>query len=262
MPFEDLDQPNSAVFAGDLVAYRTPFEEWNHLVVRDWRTGAAHSTTTFDQPIHEIALHPDSRAAVELNTGELRFDGRVVYSLDNGDGLYVAPPGGPARRIANHAEYTRFAGERIVFYDGSTLKVVEPDGRIRPIGVPTTHFESLDADEQRVFWRANGCLLVAPITDGPSVEPGPGPCARSEVAVPITTARAGRRIVLRVRCVGAPKRCAGTVKIERLAHRRFKIPVGESRALHFKATRHAGFYGVVARTDDGSETLGAVDVAR
>ena len=27
VPFENLDQPNSAVFRGDLVAYRTPFEE-------------------------------------------------------------------------------------------------------------------------------------------------------------------------------------------------------------------------------------------
>ena len=127
--------------------------------------------------------------------------------------------------------------------------------------MPTRQFESLDADEHRVLWRANGCVLVAPVTDGASAEPGPGPCARSEVAVPGANAKPGRKIVLRVRCVAAPKRCAGTVKVERLGHRRFSIPAGATRALTFKAARGAGYYGVVARTDDGSEALGGVDVS-
>ena len=127
--------------------------------------------------------------------------------------------------------------------------------------MPTRQFESLDADEHRVLWRANGCVLVAPVTDGASIEPGPGPCRRSEVAVSDADAKPGRKVVVRVRCVAAPKRCAGTVKVEGLGHRRFRIPAGATRALTFKPARGAGFYGVVARTDDGSEALGGVDVS-
>ena len=240
-PHEVAGVTSAATFAGELALVATP----GKLTVSEWRTGVVHN---------ELAV------PTGVESFDLRPDGRVAYSLDNGDGLYVAPAGGPARRIANHAERTRFAGERIVFYDGNTLKLVEPDGRIRPFGVPTTKLSGLDADERRVLWNANGCLLVAPITDGPSLAPGPGPCPRSEVAVPSAHADVGRKVILRVRCVAAPKRCTGTVKVDHLGHRRFSIPTGATRAITFKATRHANYYGVVARTDDGSETLGGVDV--
>ena len=240
-PHELAGVTSAATFAGELALIATP----GKLTVSEWRTGVVHNVLAVPTGVESFDLRPD---------------GRVAYSLDDGDGLYVAPAGGPARRIANHAERTRFAGERILFYDGNTLKLVEPDGRIRPFGVPTTKLSGLDADERRVLWNANGCLLVAPITDGPSLAPGPGPCPRSEVAVPSAHADVGRKVILRVRCVAAPKRCTGTVKVDHLGHRRFSIPTGATRAITFKPSRRANYYGVVARTDDGSETVGGVDI--
>ena len=124
VPFPAGRDAVGAVFAGDLVAYATD----DRFVVRDWRTGAQRT----------VAKLPDLAASIDL-----RDDGRALVATDDGE-LFDVPPGGVPRRIARSARNPRFAGEHIVFVRGPApdgtggLRVIDPSGRVRAFGVPTT----------------------------------------------------------------------------------------------------------------------------
>ena len=249
VPFDDLDQPNSAVIAGDLVAYRTPFEEWNQLVVRDWRTGAVRSTTDLGQPIQEIRLRPDGRTAVELNNGELRFDGH---------------------KVANQGFHPRFAGDRLVYFGRSGLHVRDADGRIRAFGTTTINPGEMVADAEHVAWIANDCLLVAPVTAARATVPGPGgPCPRSELQVLYNSPlKAARTLPVKLQCVAAPTRCRGTVRFAGYsATHRFDIASGHTGTVRLPLTHALKRHGPTefmaeARTDDGERSEQLMTVRR
>jgi len=247
VPFENLDQPNSAVFAGNLVAYRTPFEEWNQLVVRDWRTGAVRSTETFTQPIQAIQLRPDGRAAVQLNNGELRFDGH---------------------KIASEGFDPRLAGDRLVYFGRDGLHVRDADGRIRAFGTTTGNPGELVADAQHVAWIANDCLLVAPVTAARATVPGPGgPCPRSELLIGYNSVmKAASPLPIKLQCIAAPSHCRGTVRLIGYSKpQRFEIASGHTGTVRVPLTRalkrHATTQLTVdARTDDGERARQVVAV--
>ena len=74
------------------------------------------------------------------------------------------------------------AGERVLFFRKDGIGVFERNGARRRFGVRTERLERFVTDGTNVLWSANGCLLLAPITDPATRAPGPGPCARSEAA--------------------------------------------------------------------------------
>ena len=137
------------------------------------------------------------------------------------------------------------------------LQVAEPDGRIRPFGVPSADLSEFVVDEQRVLWRGSGCLLTAPITDPAADAPDAGACPRSEVHLPdeISRVKRGRRVRVRVDCVAAPPPgCRGTLTLvslfrgPRLAKPlRFRIPVGHRARLRVRLTRRG--YKAAVRAD-------------
>jgi hypothetical protein len=89
-----------------------------------------------------------------------------------------------------------------------------------------------------VLWSTNGCLLIAEVGDAPTGEPGPGPCARSELAVDDEQQpRLARRMSVTLTCVAAPEDgCRGTLRLrsqERLvsAPQKVRLPAGRTRTL-------------------------------
>jgi hypothetical protein len=242
-----LRLPRNATFsavAGDLLAYATPAA----VVVEDWRTGA------------RVARYATPR---DIEWLDLRADGALVTA--DRDGTMVARlPGAAPRRLARGGAGPAFAGDRIVFIDRAgrpgvvSLYVAEPDGQVRRFGVPSHDLATFVADEQRVLWRGNGCLLTAPITEPAADAPDPGACPRSEVHVPDEYSRKvkrDRRVRLRMDCVAAaPPGCQGTLRLRpafsapRLAKpRRFRIAVGERARLNVRLTRRG--YKAVVRSD-------------
>ena len=92
--------------------------------------------------------------------------------------------------------------------------MIEPGGRIRAFGVPTRNLEDVVTDATRVLWQANGCLLVAPVTEPAATAPGAGPCARAELELPgRPNPKLRRTLHVRLRCVAAPGRCRGTLQL-------------------------------------------------
>ena len=234
-----------ADFAGDLVAYLVPVpgqrddDEPQRLVVGDWRTGQQRFTARIRDGIEDFDLRPD---------------GRVVLNQDGG-GLHEVAPGGAVERLSRTGIAPRWAGDRIVFLrqgeygEAEQLMVVEPGGRVRRFGVPTAEVKGFVTDDDRVLWRAHGCLLVASVTAPAAREPGPGPCPRSELYLDDRHYAAlgpDRRVPLTLRCIAAaPAGCVGSVRVkladgpggtERL---RFRIPAGRSKRLAPRLTRRA-----------------------
>ncbi len=234
-----------AVFAGDLVAYATD----DRFVVRDWRTGAQRTAAEL----------PDFAASIDL-----REDGHALVATDDGE-LFDVPAGGIPRRIARAAGKPRFAGEHIVFVRGprpsgvGALRVIDPSGRVRAFGVPTTRLGDFTTDGTRVLWEANGCLLIAPVTDRIARAPDPGPCPRAELTrVDGPNPSLSRTVPVTLRCVAAPRNCRGTFRLRAEGAalnppRRFSIPAGRARRFTVKLSGHGyrGLSQLVAR-DDGA----------
>lgn len=228
----------TAVFAGDLMAYstRAPDQDANdigrRLVVAEWRTGTTRGVTDLPDPVDGIALRPDGRIAAVTNQHE----------------LYDIRPGAGPQRLTRHADAAppAFAGDHLVYRDAYDLRVIGPDGRIRPFGVPTTDPGWFATDEHRVLWVANGCLLIADVTAPAARAPGPGPCPRSELRLDDDgpDAKLGRTVSVKLRCIAAPRRCHGTVRLwtgrNRLVvispRQRFSVPAGRSRTVAVRLT--------------------------
>ena len=97
---------------------------------------------------------------------------------------------------------------------GDGLRVIEPSGRIRRFGAPTASLYGFATDGSRVVWVANGCLLVDDVSAPPAAAPGPGPCARSELALPAQPGpHLARTLPVVLRCVAAPRACRGTLRL-------------------------------------------------
>ncbi len=244
LPFPAGRDALGAVFAGDLVAYATD----DRLVVRDWRTGAQRTAATLSGFVAWI---------------DLRDDGRALVGTDDGE-LFDVPAGGVPRRIARDAGKPHFAGEHIVFVRATgpsgvgALRVLDPSGRVRAFGVPTTRLGGFTTDGTRVLWEASGCLFVAPVTDPMAAAPGPGPCPRSELTRDDgPNPKLARTIPVTLRCVAAPGTCRGTLQLKAEsvlnAPRRFAIPAG--RARRFNVRLSARGYRALSRlvaSDDGA----------
>ena len=166
-----------AVFNGDLVAYpmtwteRDPHFEDRRLVVAEWRTGTPRYSIDLPDRITRLALGADGRVLATL--GE---DIRDAL-------LYAVSAAGVPRFVASEAFRPHFAGEHIVFERDGALRVLDPAGRTRRFGVTTRSLTAFTTDATRVLWVANGCLLVADVTETPVKSIGPGPCPRGELEI-------------------------------------------------------------------------------
>ena len=166
--------------------------------------GAAHRRRAARPIAASIDLRDDGRAA--------RRDATTASSSTS------RPEASPAGSRAQRGN-PRFAGEHIVFIRGPRaprLRVIEPSGRVRAFGVPTTRLGDFTTDGTRVLWEANGCLLVAPVTDRDRrARPDPGPCPRSELTLGrrARTRGSARTIPVTLRCVAAPRTCRGTFRL-------------------------------------------------
>lgn len=255
-PPRSLGLPGSVdtvAYEGDLVAYAS---EETRVTIRNWRTGAER---TVDTPARPDAL-------------DVRADGAVVVST--AVGIYAISPAGALSRVSRTGQGAQFAGERIVYLGGDrraggvgSLIAVDAGGRARKIGVPSATLQRFAADEERVLWTANGCLLVAALSAPQAGAPGAGPCARSEVAVIgyDATIRRDRTVPVRLRCVAAPRACRGTLHLtfgRRASGRstavRFSIPAGRRATLAPRLTRAA--YAAARRRDDAPLAVDAVTV--
>jgi hypothetical protein len=196
-------------FAGDLVAY----SDGNRLVVRNWRDGSERVVV----PRHVDAF-------------DVRADGSTVIELRDG-GVEAVSPAGAVTPISKTGGMPKFAGDRVVYWDRDGLMIAVPGSGPRPFGPRTATFRDFDADERHVLWNAHGCLLSAPLDEPAANAPGPGPCARSELAVVPrrATVRADRHVPVSLRWLAAPHTCRGTVRVGAGARVRFSIPVGATR---------------------------------
>jgi hypothetical protein len=230
-----------ATFAGDLMAYATAApgdredDSPRRLVIAEWRTGTVRRTVDLPRGFTKVALRPD---------------GRVALAVDDPGTLYDVRPGHAPRRFPVRAENPQFAGDHIVFTDIDTDRpsVIDPDGTVRPFGLPTQNFGGFVTDDRHVLWVANGCLLVAPVTARATRTLGPGPCPRSEVQVfdPASAPRLARTIPVRLQCIAAPKRCTGKVNliwtrgdtrritVKVTAGTRFAVPFGQTRTVRVR----------------------------
>ena len=219
-----------AVFSGDLVAYpmtwteRDPRFEDRRLVVADWHTGARRYTVDL----------PDRITRLELGA-----DGRVLATIGDAIGdalLYAVSVTGVPRFVAFEAQRPRFAGEHIVFERDGALHVLDPSGKTRRFGVTTRSLTGFTTDATRVLWVANGCLLVADVTEAPVKSIGPGPCPRGELefADDDLPPAIRQNLPVRLHCIAAPRNCTGELRLEfegrPLGHwRRISVPAGRTR---------------------------------
>jgi hypothetical protein len=225
------------------------------VIVKNWRTGAEHAVADFSEHVTPAALKPD---------------GTTVVTAAMTGSVFVWTPGSAARRLATRGgARARFAGAGVVFGDTRGPRL---NGR--RLGAPTVSAGDLAADERHVLWTANGCLIVADVTDtGP---PGPGPCPRSEIAETNRSQPLARTLKVHLRCVYAPSRCRGTVRLMGMTQR-FAIAAGRAGTVRVRLS--AAAYRRLqrqlarepddprdttinvsyrARTDDGAEIPGYV----
>ena len=189
-----LPLPVGTLFNGDLAirSERGPLDKAprERIIVTNWRTGEQVTAAEFDDIIESYEVAPDGRALVTV-----------------GDTLLEVAPGGAVTRLTHAVDAPMRAGERVLFFRKDGIGVLERNGIRRRFGVRTERLERFVTDGSNVLWSANGCLLLAPITDPAARAPGPGPCARSEAA--LSSSVKGRTARIKVRCVAAPPAVAG-----------------------------------------------------
>ncbi len=270
VPFYSPVDAATAHFAGDLVAYTTavPGEEddseephygGRRLILRDWRTGQNLATADFPGFFDPTAVAADGRV-----TGIVRDD-RVP------SGTYLYTPGGTPRRIGPQGVPPIFAGDAVAYVNWTDgVRVVERNGRTRPVGPPTASGGVLAADARHILWNAHDCLLVAGLTDGPASDPGAGPCPRSELKfIPLRSQKLDHRVTTAYRCVAAPKRCAGTVTVKgSTTPQRYAIAPGTRGDIPLvvpdktlRTAKRTGYVEYTLRTSDGQRAHDSVSVA-
>jgi hypothetical protein len=205
----------------------------------------------FQEPMTAAALKPDGTVLLTGLTGS----------------VFVWTPGSAARRLATrHGGKARFAGAGVVYGDnrGPRLNGVH-------LGAPSETAGDLAADDRHVLWTANGCLLAADLTDPDMGPANAGPCVRSEIAATNRSQPLAHTLTVRLRCVYAPRRCRGSVRLMGTT-RRFAIAAGRTGTVRLPLTATA--YRTIqrwlarepedprdttinvpyrARTDDGAE---------
>jgi hypothetical protein len=177
----------------------------------------------------------------------LRPDGSILYARPGGTIYELAPGGKRPRVLAEDGRFPALSGDRVVFARGDGLQVLEPNGEIRAFGIPTAEPGASQADAANVLWRANGCVLVAAITDPPASDPGPGPCARTEFQLLAPKFRRGSTVSVKLRCLAAPAAgCDGTLGLEvddrsglRGAPPRVTLAPGATRTIRLELTHWA-----------------------
>jgi hypothetical protein len=237
----------ATALAGDLVAFPTVPRgtrrgadvEARRIVVRDWRTGADRWSATL--------------AGDEPDAIDLRADGRAVVGLEDGGVVEIAPGGTAVRTVDRRGRLPQFAGDAIVYVrrgaregGDDRLMLAAPGAAARPFGVPASLIGDLDADDRRVVWTANGCVLSAALGDAAAAAPAAGPCPRSEVVLDdghrTRVDRRTRRVAFVLRCVAAPPPgCRGTARltadyadVTTVFRRRFLIPAGRQQRLSIR----------------------------
>jgi hypothetical protein len=224
--FPPSANPAVAVFKGDLVAYPTTWTDRDprfkdrRLIVTNWRTGEQRYTVDLPSAVRALDLRPS---------------GRVLATVE--DTLFDISPTGAARLVVSGWAGS-FAGEHIVLVRGSSLRVLDPSGQVRRFGVRTHTFISYATDETRVLWAANGCLLVASVTDAPADTIGAGPCPRGELKIESGGAYA-RELPVRLRCVTG--RCRGELRLRFAGQwlgpwQRFSVPARRARRILVRLT--------------------------
>ena len=151
----------------------------------------------------------------------LRADGRVVADARTTASIYDVPPGGAAAgsRAQPATPALRRRAHRLrARADGRAARASTRAAASAPFGVPTDGARRLHHRRaRRVLWAANDCLLVAAGHRARRRGARPGPCPRSELTRrrrPRTRAWAAR-IPVTLRCVAAPARCRGTLRLRR-----------------------------------------------
>jgi hypothetical protein len=175
-------------------------------------------------------------------------------------------------------EEAAFAGSSLVYRGPRwNLRVLGPSGRSRPFGAPSRDITHLSTDGTSVLWWANGCLLLADVSEPPANAIGKGPCPRSEIELDPdhTDYDLKRMLPVAVDCIAAPRACTGTARLLYGEHRihsagpaaRFRIPAGTTGRVNlrigpraFRHIRHVSRHErgtslpVALRTDDGDRT--------
>lgn len=231
----------NVVLAGELVAFASHRsrhgEPGTQLQIREWRSGRTRRRIAIPAGVRHVDLLGDGRALVDTDSDRI---------------LEVAADGS-IRSVSRHGIASVYAGDSIVFTSGERLLVAGPDRRPRRLGYPSATIGQIAADDRRVLWQANGCLVTAEL-DATALGAAPaGPCPRSEVALPGGDLRSrlrrdGRMAVL-ARCVtaAAPEGCRGTVRLRQLRGMaapgetvgvaRLRIPAGRRRTIAVRLTR-------------------------
>lgn len=203
-----LAREDRPVVAGELVAVvRRPVRpaagRRSEVTIQGWRTGAGRRVVNVPTEVESMDLHPAGRIVVN--------DVRGTIGEIGVDGAF--------RRITRSGRLAAYAGNAIVYVTGGRVQQLMVAGRDRlprPLGVPSAEIDGFAADARHVVWSAHGCLLVADLSAGSSLQLPPGPCPRAEVALDRQASsirlRAGGRVVVPVRCVAAPAEgCRGRV---------------------------------------------------
>ena len=182
-----LPVPVGASFNGDFAVYSTRASEDStaeRVIVVNWRTGELLSIADFPDRIGDRRVATDGRAIVTV-----------------GQRLYEVHPGGIVRKLVDRAFAPEFAGTSILYFGNDGIRIIGANGAVQRFGVRTERLERFVSDGSNVLWSANGCLLVAPVADGPASAPEAGPCARAELAVRTHTINPqAPTIKLRLRC--------------------------------------------------------------
>lgn len=231
--------------AGDLVASTVGATlrggvHARRVIVTNRRTGQVLTDEKLIDHVQDLALRPDG----------------TVFFTHLGRIRELTPGATSPHDLARDARYPTVSGDRLVFARPDGLRVREANGQTRAFGIPTANPGPPQADAANVLWRANGCVLVAAITDPPASEPGPGPCARAELSLVRGNRKTGR---VRLRCVAAPAEgCRGAVQLradDRAASRAqtIRLTAGESRTLRLKLTRRIGLDAQVFITPPGGK---------
>jgi hypothetical protein len=242
-----LSLPLGTLFAGDFALYTERDDDQpeskQRVTVVNWRTSQPLSVAEFPEPVGNVQIERSGRALVTV-----------------GKTLYAVRPGGAVDQVAQgQLDSAWVVGDRVLSNADDGVRVHEPDGTTRRFGIRTYRLERFIADDRNVLWSANGCLMVAPVTDGAAREPGPGPCARSELTVGHRKLNAKGNANFELRCISAPAGgCRGTLELGVkgavvAGASNLRVPVGARRELIVRLTKTERLK--LTRAKDASITL-------